>query len=70
MWIIDRFEDGFAVLECEDGTLEIVSREILPPGSREGSVLIVNEAGVFELDLAREQARREALHQLQEDIFT
>jgi len=70
MWIVDRFEEGFVVLEREDGTFETVSRELLPQDTREGSVLIMNEKGVFALDPAREQARRETLYQMQEDIFT
>jgi len=69
MWIVDRFENGFAVLEREDGALETVLREALPPGAREGSVLRKDEEGFFALDLAEEQARREAMHQLQNDLF-
>ncbi len=40
-YIIDRFTDrGFAVLEGEDGGLDL-PRDLLPPGAREGDVLTV-----------------------------
>jgi len=70
MWIIDRFEDRFAVLECEDGTFEDVPREALPPSCRAGSVLRKNETGAFELDHDAEEKRRDALYQLQNDLFS
>jgi hypothetical protein len=36
--IVDRIEDGFAVLEGDDGALEVPAAW-LPTGAREGSVL-------------------------------
>ena len=42
MYIIDRIEDGIAVIECSDGdeitTIEL-PRKALPKGAREGHVL-------------------------------
>ena len=70
MWIIDRFEDRFAVLEHEDGTFEDIPREALPPSCREGSVLRKNENGTFELDSDEEEHRRSALYELQNDLFS
>ena len=70
MWIVDRFEDRFAVLDCGDGTFEDVPREALPPSCRAGSVLRKNESGAFELDTEEEEKRRAALHQLQNDLFS
>jgi len=70
MWIVDRFEDRFAILECEDGTFQDVPREDLPPSCRAGSVLRKNESGVFELDPEAEEKRRDALYELQNDLFS
>ena len=70
MWIVDRFEDRFAVLEHEDGTFQDVPREALPPACHEGSVLRKNEDGTFELDPKAEEKRRETLYELQNDLFS
>jgi len=70
MWIVDRFEDCFAVLECEDGTFQDIPRETLPPSCRAGSVLRKNESGTFELDTGEEEKRRNAIYELQNDLFS
>jgi len=69
MWIVDRFEAGFAVLE-HGNLFEYVSRETLPPSCREGSVLRKNKEGLFEIDLAQEEERRKKLHRMQKDVFS
>ena len=45
IWVVDRVEGGIAVLVADDDeeTLD-VQLDILPPGSREGSVLRVGES--------------------------
>lgn len=59
---VDRIEGDLAVLEDENGVLQTVPLAQLPPDTREGSVLRL-ENGVWTLD-ADEAARRraEALH--------
>lgn len=39
--VIDRFEDGFAVLELESGKVVNVPVEIIPEGAKEGDVLLI-----------------------------
>ena len=39
--IVDRFEDGFVVVELEDGTTQDIPRGALPPETREGDVVLV-----------------------------
>ena len=53
-WIIDRFEEEFAVIEC-DGKCFDVPKKMLPSGAAEGDVLdiCVNET---ETSKRREQA--------------
>ena len=69
MWIIDRLEEGVAVCERDDGSFVTLSLEFLPEGCHEGSVLLQNEAGQFLLCPEQERARREALYELQLDLF-
>jgi len=59
-WIIDRYEEGFAILEDSE-TREIleISRKEMPKGAREGHVLKI-ENGQYCLDLD-ETARRKQM---------
>ena len=56
-WIIDRFEEGFALLEDPE-TMETKEfpRTELPEGTREGDILI-EEEGVFNLDRGETEKR-------------
>ncbi len=66
MIIIDRFENEKAILETEDGTMEIM-RCFLPPDAREGDVVIPNECGYTVDHYATEERRksvRDKLHGL------
>jgi len=60
-WIIDRYENGFAVLEDSD-TQEIleIKRSELPKGAREGHVLKIEE-GRYLLDLEETAARKQRI---------
>lgn len=59
MIIIDRFEGETAVLETDDGMLDVSRRE-LPENAREGDVLSV-KCGVYYVDAEATEARRAAL---------
>ncbi len=59
MDIIDRFEGEFAIVETDDGTLEIPRAE-LPQTAAEGDVLQNTENG-WQVDADSTQARREKL---------
>ena len=39
--IVDRFENGFAVVEMEDGTTQDVPRSILPADTSPGDVVLL-----------------------------
>ena len=61
-YIIDRIEDGIAVLECTDtpeGIIEI-PRKNLPKGVREGQVLC-KDGDTYTIDHEATQRRREML---------
>lgn len=66
---IDRFEEGFAVCEDEQGNTLLLLREELPDGAGEGSVLFECEDGTFLLDMEETERRRARIAALQDEIF-
>ena len=60
-WIIDRYEEGIAILEDSE-TREIleISRKEMPKGAREGHVLKI-EDGQYCLDLEGTARRKEMI---------
>ena len=56
MIIIDRFEGSLAVLETDDGMIN-VERSLLPENAAEGDVLILD--GSWNVDTAATEQRRE-----------
>ncbi len=67
-YYVDRIEADKAVCETPDGENVSFPLNVLPPETREGSVLR-EEAGVFSLDDDAAEARRCALLSLQEALF-
>ncbi len=59
MYIIDRIESGYAVVET-DGGMENIPLTELPAEVREGDVLQKTDAG-WQIDAEGTQARREQL---------
>lgn len=61
-YIVDRFEEGTALLEPAQGPLctEKVDRAQLPPETREGDVL-VREGALWRVDADATAARRQRL---------
>ena len=57
MIILDRLEETLAVLETDDGMVN-VPRELLPADVREGDVLRQAADGTYTTDTAATQARR------------
>lgn len=41
-FVIDRFEENFAVAELENGAFENISRNLLPPDASEGDIIVVS----------------------------
>lgn len=62
MIIIDRFEGEYAVLETDSGMID-VNRSLLPENAREGDLLI-NENGIYSVDAAATQERRERMREM------
>lgn len=58
-YTIDRFENHYAICECETGGFIRIPTEKLPQGAREGSVLLSIKSGVFSLDTNLEIKRRQ-----------
>ena len=58
-YVIDRFEEGVAVLEDENKTYSSVLKTMLPVGTKEGDVLIkVGDSFLLDEDTAAEKAER------------
>lgn len=67
MWIIDRFEGEFAVLEGETGMLT-VPRSSLPADIREGDAVTALPDGSYALDAGQSEQRRKQLSSLFERL--
>lgn len=61
-FIIDRFEDQFAVIELEDGSTLSIPRKLIPDG-KEGDIIRL----VIEKD--ETQARRTNIEKLMDDLW-
>ncbi len=66
--IIDRITDGIAVCETEEQTFVKLPIELLPNGSKEGSVLLFQD-GSFILQPEEEAERRRQMFELQSSLF-
>ena len=56
-YVIDRFENNFAICEDELGNFVRIEKDKLPQDSFEGTVLLCQE-GIFVKDMCEEKARR------------
>ncbi|MEE1219582.1 MAG: DUF3006 domain-containing protein [Ruminococcus sp.] len=67
-FIVDRIEEGRAVLECENK--ECVSLEItsLPKGIKEGDVLMFEQGSYF-LNAQETEQRKQKLQKLMSSLF-
>lgn len=68
-YIVDRIEDGIAVLEDDNLNRREVPEKLLPLGTEEGSVLKLKEDGTFALDEEETDRRRKRLFNLQQNLF-
>lgn len=67
-YIIDRFEDGFAVCEDEKKEMTDIPRELLPPEAKAGDI-IQEAGGAYSLDLAATEERRKAVYKKMMGLF-
>ncbi len=66
--IVDRIEEGIAVLEKEDMTREEVAAALLPEGTKEGSVLSF-DGEFYSLDSDEETERKRRITEMQKLIY-
>ncbi len=65
-FIIDRFEEDWAVLEYDDETYKYnVPRALLPDNAKEGDVLRIS----LEIDQEEAEKRKEAIRKLEDELF-
>lgn len=67
-YIIDRFEEDVAVLECSDRTTVEVPLTSIPKGAKEGDCLI-ETGGIFTVDKTATAALRREIDGLIDDVF-
>ena len=66
-YIIDRIEEGFAVVEC-DGEMLNIKLNILPEGVKSGDVLTKSN-GNFIINQQEQQTRQQKIQKLQHELF-
>ena len=66
---VDRIENDTAVCEREDMSVVELAFSSLPQGTKEGSVLKV-ENGIYSLDESEEKRRRKRILELQNMLFS
>lgn len=67
-FIIDRFEEEFAVCENEKGIMVNVSRNKLPKEAKEGDVLIIENENTY-IDVEETEELRKEIEELTKDIW-
>ena len=66
--IIDRFEDGFAVIEDDNGVFFSVNIEKIPKDAAEGDCIFFKN-GVYLLDEDKTKERRSEILRLQNGLW-
>lgn len=66
--VIDRFEESFAVCECEDKTMINVEKDKLPEDVHEGDVLII-EGDDITIDYVETEKRRKEIEEFMSDMW-
>jgi len=61
--IIDRFEGDYAVVEMEDRSTANLPRSLVPPGAKEGDVLLI------EIDKKATAERKKRIRELMEELW-
>lgn len=67
MLTVDRIENGFAVIETDNGRIE-VSRSSLSDGVKEGDVVLF-ENGVYRKDAEATEKRKQEIIKLQNSLW-
>ncbi|HHW67101.1 MAG: hypothetical protein PWP07_2052 [Epulopiscium sp.] len=61
---IDRFENGFAVVELENGKVIDMPKELIPEGAKEGTVLEIR------IDDQETEKRKREIEEMAKDLWT
>jgi hypothetical protein len=65
---IDRFEGNFAVCEKSDRTMINISKDKIPPGSKEGDILVIEEDNI-KIDAGETTKRKKVINDLMNDLW-
>lgn len=68
-FIIDRFEENFAVCEDENGIMKNIERSLLPKDTREGDV-IFKDNNIFYIDYEETKKLREEINQMTKNLWS
>ena len=66
-YILDRFEEGFAVLERQDGSTQTIEKNLLE-NAKEGDVVILSD-GKYVVDAEETAQRRKMIEEKAKKVF-
>lgn len=66
--IIDRFEEGFAVVEMENGKMVNIDNSKIPKEAIEGDVIIIDNDNIY-INHEKTKKRKQKIDKLMEDLF-
>lgn len=66
--VIDRFEESFAVCECEDKAMINVEKDKLPEDAHEGDVLII-EGEDIKIDYEETEKRKREIEEFMSNMW-
>ena len=68
-YIIDRFEGLFAICENEEKKIINIKTELLPPETKEGDCLYINEEGEYLIDYENTEESRRRIRSKLDSLF-
>lgn len=68
-FIIDRFEENFAVCEDENGIMKNIEKSLLPKDVKEGDV-IFKDNNIFYIDYEETKKLREEINQITKNLWS
>jgi hypothetical protein len=68
-YIVDRFEGIYAICENEDKEFLNVKAELLPPETKEGDCLYINEDGEYFIDIETTKENWDRIRSKLDNLF-
>ena len=74
MYIIDRFEEGFAVCEKysenedDEIIMQNIERKLIPNDAKEGDIITVSDNGKIYIDYEKTKIRKEKMEELRRKL--